>query len=259
MTKEEKKEKVAIPYNTDTTVLGKILDDLKNSGSEGVNLKTLWANIGESNNQNKSYTLNMAKFLNLVDTDGAKVWLTPLGRSIGYVSGDKRNTLLAQNLPEIYMTMFKWIKYSPTEDMFANDIKVKFINTFGDLTSPLLLDRAIASFLHYCQYIGLIKYVGKGRGAKATLTEFGKKVLDLPTEEVKKEPAKEDLVKRESLLEGEYPIRIYTRDRIFDWDIKTEADLDVIDSVIKSIKEIWRSKKGSKHKPEGETTVGKKE
>jgi len=251
MTKEENPKKIVPPYNTDTTVLRKIIDDLKNSGSDGVNLKTLWANIDETKNLNKSYTLNMAKFLNLVDTDNVKVWLTPLGRSIGYLSEEKRNTLLAQNLPEIYMTMFKWLKYSPTEDMLANDFKVRFINTFGDLSSPVLLDRAIASFLHYCESIGLLKYVGRGRGAKAILTEFGKKVLDLPQEDVKngtpKQP-KQELSKSEpsESLQGEYPIRITTKDRVFDWDIKTDADLQVIDSVVNSIKEIWKSKKDKK-------------
>jgi hypothetical protein len=250
---KSEKDNVVIPYNADMIILGRILDDLKNSGTDGVNLKTLWANIGQSNNLNKSYTLNMSKFVNLVDTDGTKVWLTPLGRSIGYVSGDKKNTLLAKKLPNVYMTMFKWIKYSATGEMFANDIKVKFINTFGNLSSPVILDRAVASFLNYCQYIGLLKYTGKGRGAKAMLTEFGKNVLDISIEEPKVDtpktssqtPSKEsaDIKLPEN---ANYPVKIITRDRIFDWDIKNELDLAVIDSVINSIKQSWKSKKEGK-------------
>ena len=251
----EKSSQANIPYNTDTGVLGKILDDLKNSSNEGIHIKTLWANIGQTDNKNKSYTLTMAKFLGLLDSDGTKVWLTQLGRSLGYVSGDKRNTILAQNLPEVYKTMFKWIKYSANQEIFANDIKVRFINTYGSLSSPIILDRAVASFLNYCQYISLIKYSGKGRGAKAALTEFGKTVLDLPKEDgkptesetlsskEKKEPIEKDLPD-----DAIYPIRITTRDRTFDWDIKTEADLSVIDSVVNSIKTSWKSKREAKPK-----------
>jgi hypothetical protein len=84
---------------------------------------------------------------------------------------------------------------------------------------------------------------------------FGKTVLDLPKEEGKPTESKKSPVnKKLESIEGElpedylYPIRIMTRDRTFDWDIKTEADLGVIDSVINSIKSSWKSKKEAKSK-----------
>jgi len=246
-------EKISIPYNTDTVILQHILDDMKNTGNEGISLNTLWADISATDNPNKSYTLNMAKFLKIIDTDGIKVWLTTLGRSIGYLSGEKRNTLLAQNLPEVYMTMFKWIKYQDGV-MFANDAKVKFINNYGNIMSTSLLDRGITSFFKYCQYIGLLKYTGKGRGAKVELTDFGKKVLDLRFEETKKESPKQEQLIEPPITEASlpkdavYPIKIITRDRIFDYDIKSDTDLTVIDSVINSIKDSWKKKNVGKDK-----------
>lgn len=40
-----------------------------------------------------------------------------------------------------------------------------------------------------------------------------------------------------------FPIKIITRERTFDWDVKGEVDWDVVDSVIKSIKERWQKPK----------------
>lgn len=250
--KHQKDQSSSLPYNTDVDILDKILKDLKNTGNEGISLDTLWADINETKNVNKRYTLNMAKFLGLIDTDGIKVWLTPLGRSIGYTSIEKRNTTLAHNMPEKYRTIFKWIKFSPSHEMSAGDIKAQFVTTFGNPASTLVLDRSIASFLNYCQYIGLLEYKGKGKGAKAILTDFGRKVMDLRIDEQKEltvsQPTKESEI--ESLPDTDsYPIRIITRDRNFKWDIKSEADLGVVDSVINSIKSSWKNPKKKEVKP----------
>ena len=240
--------KFALPYNTEIEVLDKMLTDMKNTGNEGINIDTLWINIKEANNKNKSYTLNLAKFLNLVDTDGKKVWLTNIGNSIRYVSGDKKNAVLAKNLPSTYLTMFKWINLTKDGEMFANDLKVQYINNYESPSSPVILDRAMATFLNYCQYIGLVKYIGKGRGAKAVITTFGRNILNMPADEIKPEQHKStehNEEQKETLTlpeDATYPIIIKTNDRYFPWDIKSTTDWTVIDSVIKSIREGWEKK-----------------
>lgn len=173
-------EKFALPYNADIGVLSKILADLKNTGGEGINLETLWVNINQSTDPSRSYTLNLAKYLQLVDTDKTKVWLTPLGRSIGYLPQDKRNAELIRNLPAEYSAMIKWLLYATDGEMYANDFKATYSRNYGAPGSTLLLDRAVATFLKYCEWISLVAYRGKGRGAKAAITDFGKKVLNEP-------------------------------------------------------------------------------
>lgn len=252
MSKGEKTQEIGsnIPYNGDMEILEKILDDLKNTGKDGISLKTLWDNIGETKNPNKSYTLTMIKYLNLVDSDGIKIWLTDLGNSIRLYPKDKRSKILIEKLPQIYLTMAKWLKHESGE-MAVNDIKAKFIETFGSPKSNVLFDRAIYGFLNYCKHIGLLTYTGKGSTAKATLTEFGKKTLDSPITEDKEPPKGSDLGQEgagaddtksriELPKDAKYPIKIITKDRgVFDFDVKSMTDWAVIDAVIKSIKEDW--------------------
>jgi hypothetical protein len=251
MNKEATDKDTDIPYNSDPDVLDKILDELKNTGADGINIKTLWQNIDESTNPNRSYTLTLARYLNLVDSDGAKVWLTKLGNQIRFYSGDKRNMILIENLPQTYTTMCKWIKHSSGE-MLASDLKAKYIEVFESMKSNIVFDRAIASFLNYCDHIGLLIYSGKGGKAIIKLTDFGKQVLDQPSgvEKIEKsddeknnsEPEIKDKKGNQIELSKDaiYPIKIITNDRVFDWDIKAETDLHVIDSVITSIKEGWK-------------------
>jgi len=49
-----------------------------------------------------------------------------------------------------------------------------------------------------------------------------------------------------SLLKGNFPILIVTKDDKFQWDVKSEVDWNVVDSVINSIKERWKGNKDEK-------------
>jgi hypothetical protein len=69
----KKDTKTDLPYNTDIDLLEKILNDLKNAPKEGEKLDTLWANISAKKSVFKSYTINLAKFLGLIDSDSTKV------------------------------------------------------------------------------------------------------------------------------------------------------------------------------------------
>jgi len=236
-----------LPYNLDIDLFESILNDLKSVGLEGIKMGTLWVNVKAAKNLNRSYTLNMAKYLNLIDTDKTNVWLTDMGiQSFKYASGDKRRIILAQSMPDRYKTMFKWIKNAG--ELATSEIKGEYVKNLGAPISTLIFDKAIATFLIYCDYLKIITYAGKGNAAKATITEFGKTVLDTETEyHEKTTPSKTDTTSKElhkqnqtSLLpDGVYPIRIIAIDRDFPWDIKSETDWIVIDSVIKSIRQDW--------------------
>lgn len=234
-----------LPYNLDIKLFEDILNDLKTAGPNGIKLGTLWVNVSAAKNVNRSYTLNMAKYLDLVDTDKTNVWLTDIGiQSFKYASGEKRRTILALNMPDRYKTIFKWIKNAG--ELSTSAIKGEFVRNLGGPKSTLIFDKAITTFLTYCDYLKIITYTGKGNAAKATITEYGRTVLDQDAGETKIDIA-ETKSKSESLNQtkiselqkGTYPIIIKTPDREIPYDIRTENDFTVIDAIFKSIKEDW--------------------
>lgn len=253
----ENETKFDLPYNVDIELLDKILNDLKNTGKEGVNLETLWIDVGATKNINRSYTLNMAKFLKLVDSNTTKVWLTDFGMKLRYGTKEERNKLLALNMPQKYLSMFKWIL--DVGELRSSEIKSKYIDAWGSPSSTLIWDRAIAVFLNYCQWLNLVVYSGRGNQSKATITNFGRKVLEspLPDEDEKEDQHKGDNTPPITpppttlLPNAVYPIKIITSDRgAFDWGIRSETDWGVIDSIIRSIREGWE--KTHKDQPRGE-------
>jgi hypothetical protein len=243
---EDRKKGSQLPYNLDITLFDKMLNEIKNLPSEGIKQTTLWTNLGEAINSNRSYTLNLAKYLRLIERDSTDVILTELGiKCIRYATGEQRKISLAKSMPEEYMAMFKWIKNA--SELKSNEIKQKFIDTWGQSLSSIVLDKAIATFLNYCQYLKLLRYIGKGNQARAVMTDFGKKVLDAgiidepeKPHEAKHEPNEPQTTVIQLSKNATYPIIIKTNDRDFDWDVKSESDWAVIDSVIASIKEGWR-------------------
>jgi hypothetical protein len=243
---------VNLPYNVDIGIVAKLLDEIPQIKPDGKNVESLFTEIGEGKNKNRSYSLAMIKFLGLADVDKSKLWPTELGKKLAYASKDGRRTLLAQNLPDVYRTMLKWVRNQQNKQMSSNEIKMMFIDNFGETKSKVIMDRAITAFLNYADYLGMVKFGGKGLAAKCHLTDFGTKILEnSPVEEA---GVKEDSKEKKSTIpttlalpeEADFPIQIVTRERTFDWDIKGEADLDVIDSVIKSIKDGWRKKQEAK-------------
>jgi hypothetical protein len=245
MTRDESK----LPYHADVDLFGKMLDDLKSSGIDGINVDTLWANIGATKNPLRSFTLNLGRFVGLIDTDTKKIWLTDFGSTLQYMSKDERGNALASKLPEKYLTMFKWIRND--KELRSTEVKRKFIETWGKTISTSVLDRTVTTFLNYCDWLGIITYQGRGNQAKAITTDLGKRVLESPSLDniIPKKGILKELVEtkdREKTLElpkeATYPIVIKTNDRDFVWDIKSESDWAVVDSVIASIKEGWKIK-----------------
>ena len=251
---KEKKIKISLPYNLDVKLFEHILNDLKSTGKNGVKLGNLWINVSAAKNLNRSYTLNMITFLEIADSDKTNVWLTDFGvQSIKYASGKKRRTILAKQMPDQYLAMFKWIKSN--EEMTTSEIKGQFVVNYGVPESTLILDKAISSFLIYCDYLEIINFSGKGQGSKAVITKFGSTVLDQDSDEEENSDSSvsssdavtlavtpsDDAV----LPKGTYPIIVKTTDRDFNWDVKSDSDWAVIDSVIASIKEGWKTKQSS--------------
>jgi len=238
---------ILLPYNLDIRLLEDIIDDLKTGKTEGVKIGTLWINVSAAKNFNRSYTLNAGKFLGLLDTDRTNVWLTDFGRKcFQYTSGDKRRTLLAQNMPQTYLAIFKWIKKSG--ELTTSEVKGKFIENYGSRSmSTIVLTKVVNSFLNYFHYLKIIRYSGKGAAAKGTVTDFGANLFDSvyedeitgssKSEKLNPIPPKQSI---SELPKGSYPIKIKTLDREFNYDIRTENDLKVIDTVITSIKDDWQ-------------------
>jgi len=242
-----KEDEIQLPYNLDIKLFEDILNDLKSTSQNEVKLGTLWVNVSASGNPNRSYTLNMTKFLDLTDNDKTNVWFTDTGvQSFKYASGEKRRTILAKNLPDRYMSMFKWIKNAG--EMPSGEIKGEYVKNFGKpKTSSIVFDKSIAAFLTYCDYLKIINYVGKGNAAKAVITSFGRNVLDQGDAEVPttnessavSEPPKQEPEKKLELSRGVYPIIIKTPDREIPYDLRTENDFKVLDTIIASIKDDW--------------------
>ncbi len=236
-----------LPYQSDMELLDKILLDLRNAPPDGIKQESLWVNVGAAKDPNRSYTLNLAKYLGLAETNSSKISLTKLGvKSFRFSSGDDRRKILAQSMPEEYTAMFKWV--NSAQELKSNEIKQKFIDSWSDQSpSSIVLDKAIATFLNYCQYLKLLRYVGKGNQARAVITDIGKTIFDSIPEQDEKSPVHGDGMKSPpsspvTLLPNSiYPIKIITKDRgSFDWDIKSETDWTVVESVLTSIKEGWK-------------------
>jgi len=82
-------------------------------------------------------------------------------------------------MPEKYKAMLKWI-YQSGGSTTSNEIKLKFIENFGQIGTTMVFDRAITSFLKYCESINILSQTGKGKGRKVELMELGKKILENP-------------------------------------------------------------------------------
>jgi hypothetical protein len=245
--------KEIMPYNTSTEIFSKLLSELKMAGRDGVAKAALWKNIGSD--PRNSYTLTLLKFLDLVSEEGSKVKLTKLGIEVVYApQQETKNALLIKHLPDSYMTMIKWIFHNQGE-MSLSELKVRYINNFDSKLTPAVIKRVITTFLNHGKYIGLLEKDSKAN--IAVITQFGKKIIELNTgsfsslesantndnqlPSMKQEPSgpKQLTYSQKDVQGGSYLIRIQTVDRDFIWDIKTEADLAVVDAAIKAIKESW--------------------
>jgi hypothetical protein len=192
----------------------------------------------------------MAKFLNLVETDGGIVRLTNAGRSAMLAPDDKLKEVLAKSLPDKYMTMFKWLKLAPDQQMHIWEMKAAYTKGFQDeKPSSIVLGRIVSTFVDYLEYLGLVEHIGKGQGSKIILTTFGKQLLDKPLhhvvekQSVGSQPPQGGIPSKEVDKDLTHPITVISPGRQpFTYDIQSESDWKVVDSHIESIKEDYKKK-----------------
>ena len=208
-----------------------------------INVGGLFKKINAKNKPVKSYSLSLCKFLGFVESEGVKVKLTKLG--FKYINTSQRKELAAHNLPDKYLTILGWVKTN-NGTMSLDEIKTAIIDNWGTPPKERAFSSMLRIFANYCSYIGVLKYV-KGAAGRIELTQLGYNSLSKSKTQINEEP----LEKLESSVEEEdtipidknsnFPITITAKGApIFKWDIKTEADLQVIEAVWNSIKERWK-------------------
>src|SRR3989338_102287 len=237
--------KTNIPYGAQIKIVEKMINEVPSLGSEGLDLQTFYNNISEGKNQNRSFSLTFVKFLGLIDSNKAKVWSTDLGKKFAHVSSSDRKKFLVKHFPQLYKTILKWIYYGNGKEMSLSELRTKYVETYGGDIAPALLNGAITSFLNYANMLGVIKYIAQGSMSKAVLTELGKNYFDNQSEE--QEPEKKE-IKEESEEKKEKPkgyhVNLSASDRYpVTIEIHTDADWDVLESIIKAYRQAWKEKK----------------
>jgi len=177
---EEQKsnEKIGLPYDVTLTIAESIVKDLDRVGSKGMKVGELFKRIAIKSKPLKSHALDWCKFFKLVSTDGRTVSLSSLGYQYAHASVDQKNDVLAQNLPERYLTILKWISDSQ-DAMRVEQIKDLMVSNWNFVPSKRLSDSMLNTFARTCESIGLIKHI-KGPNPRVELTKKGFDVLSLP-------------------------------------------------------------------------------
>ena len=123
----------------------------------------------------------------------------------------------------------------PQEPYLTNAIADKFGLTGRN---PNLVSNIVREFIneHFPNY---------GHGdSYANIPQDKKQQADLQH----KEPASQNIPQLPA--NAIFPIKIITRERVFDWDIAGEVDWEVVDSAIKSLKDRWKNKASNSNQNE---------
>lgn len=245
-----------LPYNVNIDVLFKVVDELRTAGQGGEKKAVVWQHIGQDKKASYSYVFNMAKALGFIEDDYTTAKITSFGKSVGFLSGEKKNETLARNLPALYNTILKWVYYSDAKELETNDIKSR-LSSSGITLPDSVLDAGVGTFAHYCERLGILRYIGRGKGTKVVLTDFGKRIFGSSTTDMSAQDNKSEEVdtsrsgdtpqqKQGIAVAGEYVVRIITPDRDFVWDIRAISDLPqfkaILDATEKAIEEDWKRK-----------------
>lgn len=202
----------------------------------------------------KSYSKKMADFLELIITNGYSVEISDIGKLFLANKGEEnRKKFLANNLPKKYKLLLSWINNSNDGVMSTNELKQAIIkNKLEDKPNTDIYDWMLNQFGKYGEYLGILVYI-KGQNSRCEITEFGKQVLSVNEKaETSKENVNENYERPKpkqifyadvELEEGEYPIRILTKEgKPFDWDIHSEEDWKVVEAALEAIKRRWKDK-----------------
>ena len=239
---------IDMPYGADLKVVFQMVEV---TGREhNISRPELYKNLPSVNDATKSYSKKMADFLGLIATNGYNIEVTEIGKLFLANKGDEnKKKFLANNLPKKYKMLLSWINNSSERSMTINELKQAIIkNKLEEKKNPDIYDWMLNQFSKYGEYLGIINYI-KGQNSRCEMTEAGRQVLSV-NEKAHISSEKETFQTQEKPkqifyadieLEGEYPIRILTRDgKPFDWDIHTEEDWLLIETALKAIKARWK-------------------
>ena len=142
--------------------------------------------------------------------------------------------------------------------MSINELKQAIIKSkIEEKKNTDIYDWMLNQFAKYGEYLGILNYI-KGQNSRCEITEFGRQVLSfsdkieapatiLQKENLQQQAKPNQIFYADINLEGEYPIRIMTKDtKPFDWDIHTEEDWLLIETALKAIKARWEKTQNEK-------------
>jgi len=248
------KETNELPYGGDLKVIFTIVEVVSREGD--ISTSELYKHLPIKSNPTKSYSKKTAEFLELISSKGYSVEITELGKLFIANKGEEnRKKFLANNLPKKYKMLLGWINSSKDGVMELSELKQAIIrNKLEDKNNPDIYDWMLNSFANFGESVGILRYI-KGQKSRCEITEFGKQVLSVnerAESPIQHNTHSEEKTKPRQIfyadveLEGEYPIRILTRDgKPFDWDIHTEADWELVEAALKAIKARWTKEHGN--------------
>lgn len=212
----------------------------------------LYKHLPSVSNPDKSYAKKMADFLGLITSNGYSIEISETGQLFLANKGEEnKKKFLANNLPKNYKMLLSWINNSKDGIMSINELKQAIIKSkIEEKKNTNIYDWMLGQFAKYGEYLGILNFI-KGQNSRCEITEIGRQVLSVnekaeisseqQTLQIQGKP--KQIFYADIELEGEYPIRILTRDgKPFDWDIHTEEDWTLVETALKAIKARWEKK-----------------
>jgi len=243
-------EKYPLPYYARMEILLRIVDEIKGSKNKN-GISDVYRNI-KADKASKIFALRLGRFLGIVESDTKNFWLTDLGYRFSLLATEKKQALLAENLPNYYITFLKWIRDSKNKTMTMEDVKSEILSNFTNWRpSERVLHESLLTFTDVCEYAEIITFIKGSRGSKTRieLTDKGSQILSgLPVsdeleergeeaEEIPKEMTipKEQSSKNKSLV-------ILFQGKKFEHCIDDEIDWEVVDKAVESLKKKWKQR-----------------
>lgn len=247
--------KIDMPYGAELKAVFAMVDVV--GREHNISRPELYKHLPSVSDTTKSYSKKMADFLELIISKGYDIEISEIGKLFVANRGeDNKKKFLSNNLPKKYKMLLSWINNSEDGIMSMNELKQAIIKgKLEEKKNTDIYDWMLNQFAKFGDYLGILSYV-KGQNSRCEITEAGKKVLsnnnNIQAETTKSPLNQEDLQSQKKPqqifyadinLEGEYPIRILTREgKPFDWDIQTEEDWKVVEAALEAIKRRWKNK-----------------
>ena len=245
-------ENIDMPYGAELKTVFTIAEVV--GREHNISRPELYKHLQAVNDTTKSYSKKMADFLGLIVSNGFNIEISEAGKLFLANKGeDNKKKFLANNLPKKYKMLLSWINSGNDGIMSLNELKQAIIKTkLEEKKNTNIFDWMLNQFAKYGEYLGVLGYI-KGQNSRCEITELGKQVLSFSEkqeapistiapqrENLQQSPKPNQLFYADINLDGEYPIRILTKDgKPFEWDIRTEQDWVLVEQALKAIKARW--------------------